>query len=708
MTAFNVLILLLGLWGSLPDTFTANASPVIRGKLRARQNSRSSLSLPLAPIGILGAGNTVVDDRWLIIGGISRTIAGQQGLNDPTYVNDTYRIANSIQVLNLNNGNVSEVSAQVPDGVLNRMGIRSQTCDYDNVETKLVYCFGGLPATSQKNDFVENIGVLDPSNMQWQDEISTDNLKPRQGHSSVLLNGEWYIFGGIANTLDANQDSAPQPLSTLHSFNTKSHDITSHTPSNGPSARVYHCAAALNNTAFVVIGGTNGSQVIGEAWVYNTGTSQWTNVSGQTRNATLVNRGGHACVWTPSGVVVSGGYNSDFTLLDDIWLLNTTTLSARQLPSQNSNSNNRNSRRQSSSSSSPAGRAFHQMAAIGNYTVISGGETTFNATINDWVAGDSTVHFYDPRNGSLGYLTTVPFGASLRAAYVPGQNASNVAANSDNDDDDHGSVVGKVFAGICGILGLFFLCCAWAVAIKHYRKGHHHHHVGTGIVHHDHHRASMIGYPTDATRIATPATASVVAANRSPARSAPMQQTSAVAAAPTNRPANTLSTSLIDAIVPAAAASLTADQRNQHQQPQHHHVQQHHQTPRPTIPTRTPTIPHAGSSTTGAIEQPSTLFNPTTTSAQPQPSGSLNVVPSTATATAMTDLEHANLGGSTANAGDLYRILWAHNPQQPDELNVQPGDVVQERRAFADGWMLVKDGSGRCGMIPRNILRPLQ
>jgi len=336
------------------------------------------------------------------------------------------------------------------------------------------------------------------------------------------------------------------------------------------------------------------------------------------------------------------------------------------------------------------------MAAVGNYVAYSGGETAFNSTINDWVAGDPTMHFYEPRNGSAGYLTSVPFGASLRAVYVPGQNTSN-AATSGIDDDDDGSVVGKVFAGICGILGLFLLCCAWAIAIKHYKKGHFHHHVHTGVVHHDHHRGSMISYPTEATRIATPATAAVAAVNRSNARPAPMQQTGQYTTGAASQPAGTLSQGLMAAIVPAAAAGIIESK-------QPHHQAQHYQTPRPTIPTRTPTMPGANASTSSApVEQPS--FTP---SAAPQPSGSLNVVPSTGAATAMTDLEHANLGGSTINAGDLYRVLWAHNPQQPDELNVQPGDVVQERRAFADGWMLVKDGSGRCGMIPKNILKPLQ
>ncbi|KAJ3049366.1 hypothetical protein HK097_009630 [Rhizophlyctis rosea] len=52
-----------------------------------------------------------------------------------------------------------------------------------------------------------------------------------------------------------------------------------------------------------------------------------------------------------------------------------------------------------------------------------------------------------------------------------------------------------------------------------------------------------------------------------------------------------------------------------------------------------------------------------------------------------------------------HNAVWFHFPHQHDELEVQPGDVVEEMKVYADGWMMVLDKEKRVGMVPANILK---
>lgn len=80
-----------------------------------------------------------------------------------------------------------------------------------------------------------------------------------------------------------------------------------------------------------------------------------------------------------------------------------------------------------------------------------------------------------------------------------------------------------------------------------------------------------------------------------------------------------------------------------------------------------------------------------------------SIVPSTTTTVAL-PLVVKNGKGTNVR---LFKALWEHEPIQNDELAIKPGDVVEEVRAFADGWSMVINRSQNNvrGMIPKNILK---
>ncbi|KAI8904254.1 hypothetical protein DFJ77DRAFT_251114 [Powellomyces hirtus] len=56
-----------------------------------------------------------------------------------------------------------------------------------------------------------------------------------------------------------------------------------------------------------------------------------------------------------------------------------------------------------------------------------------------------------------------------------------------------------------------------------------------------------------------------------------------------------------------------------------------------------------------------------------------------------------------------YKVLWASAPAQLDEVDAAAGDIVEEKRIFADGWALVHNVTrGATGMIPVNILEEIK
>ncbi|KAI8824794.1 uncharacterized protein EV422DRAFT_233645 [Fimicolochytrium jonesii] len=64
---------------------------------------------------------------------------------------------------------------------------------------------------------------------------------------------------------------------------------------------------------------------------------------------------------------------------------------------------------------------------------------------------------------------------------------------------------------------------------------------------------------------------------------------------------------------------------------------------------------------------------------------------------------------SPASTHKRYKVLWNSTPSQPDEIEASPGDIVQEKRIFADGWAMVSNlNRGKVGMIPLNILEEIK
>ncbi|KAJ3282707.1 hypothetical protein HK104_010766 [Borealophlyctis nickersoniae] len=660
----------------------------------------------MAAYGRLGGASVIVDDAWLIIGGEVRTYGGASGQDDATFTNASQTISSTITTFNTTSRNVTDTPVNIPAGP-NRMNVRSQTCEYDRNQTRKVYCFGGRSVGVGDQPWVSGIGVYDPVQNSWGDDIST-NITNRWGHASVFLGGRMYIIGGWGSldngsrilygdvwSFDPSTGTAQQTslqnltIGSINSTNNNNTNSTSGNNSNSTNnatttfpARAWHCATPVNGTAFVIIGGTDISNAsLADAWVYNIPRGVWTNVTSQVNGGVPLGRAGRSCNLANGTIYMFGGFDGQLTLHNDLWTMSNASFSGRQLGAS-----------AASSPAAPSPRVFAQSTILGSFFALFGGETTFNNTINDWVADDRTVRLFDPSGDA--WLTALPTNASLAPPPpVPGQTpptdpeaavggpVTTTETDGDDDDDHKGAIIGGVLGGI----GALLLLLAWLFAVRHYHRRkraaryQQQHDVEHGSVTQP---MAAISGPMEGRRLSTTI--------RNSQQQRQQQQQQAQSAHHGTSPPAALAAGVAAALGSGAAALRGRDQ----------------------------------SRTTGTGEstpRASSLHPPAShISSKSEPS---RTTPGAA-AGASTGAANTTAGNTT---GKRYRAGWPHIPEAQDELLLHAGDLVTENHAFADGWSLVtlvglgsksmelaaqqgtnaEERKGRSGMVPRNILKEI-
>ena len=104
---------------------------------------------------------------------------------------------------------------------------------------------------------------------------------PRAFHSSVLLTDDAMVVFGGQIQLEGYPPTVMDELWVWHNLTLTWEQITSEI---GPAGRIYHTAAKINDTAFVLFGGKTSisKSVLGvlcDTWVFNFDTMEWSNMT---------------------------------------------------------------------------------------------------------------------------------------------------------------------------------------------------------------------------------------------------------------------------------------------------------------------------------------------------------------------------------------------------------------------------------------------
>ncbi|KAJ3022670.1 hypothetical protein HKX48_005600 [Thoreauomyces humboldtii] len=673
-------------------------------------------NLPTANYARSDAAGVVTNDQWLILGGKPVLGAGAQSTTAATQA-----VSTTILSLNLTTQNISAIALNNGSANLlnvDRLSVSDQTCEFDSKANK-VYCFGGT-SSSDSTWYAPGIGVFNPTTVAWEDSVTT-TVAPRSGHSSVVLGSTFYIFGGNSST---------GVLGDLQSIRFDGLTATRVYTNSFPVARTGHCAAALNSTAFLLVGGKGASgNLLGDAWLFSTVTSDWTDVSDKVGSLPL-SRTGQACAKVGNDIAVYGGTGSNGQTYGDMWLVNNRTLASTNSANGTSQARvRRNARRQATSgsaTSNPGSRSGAQIAGLNGYAAIAGGQS----------ASDSAVHFYDTENPTSawvpsttnlrslvpGAVTTTSTPAAIPQAITSAAPTSTVApaattsapapaaqtldptiplpvivpipnpvvATSSStssatpsswvpitspcgascSDSTLLAVLLAVPIGLCALGGLLAACCAarrahrkQSIALPNDRD----HHESRRHPYHRHHEHHPV-------RDAALVTRQQEMANH--------QHHHQQSAAPLMGVEEVSSTALVLATASTAAGADSA--LTSASSPKSILVA------RQTPTTRHKTVP-------GTPKRSDSRRKHSHVPGAAASAG--NAGPSTDRTGKVAETHHAT----------MYKCLWKSNPAQPDEIEVRPGDIVEEKRLFADGWALVRNitQGGTTGMVPINILETI-
>ncbi|KAJ3150756.1 hypothetical protein HDU86_006264 [Geranomyces michiganensis] len=694
-------------------------------------------SLPTAPYARVNAASVVADAKWLLIGG---TPALKN--TDKNYTAAATAIGRSITQLDL----ASKVATAVKTTVnstwsINRSQVSGQICEYDANKEK-VYCFGGITPAGR---LAPGVGVFNSAKNTWEQDQDTD-IPLRAGSASILVGNTVYIFGG--------NDTSGELPADLQSFSTA--DLTSaRVFTNGayPSGRVGHCIAGLNDTAFLLVGGESApGKTMNDAWVFDTVARQWRDVSNVMSNVSPIRRSGVACTKVGAQVALFGGVGGSKPS-DDIWLINNSTLKlvptlfrrgaylwARQTDA-------------GGSAGSPTARVGAQIANLNNYVGIAGGQGA---------STDSAMHFFDAQ-GSGGWVpSTAALTRALDAAApLAGTSTTRPAASSATSGrpvptagQNAGGVPNRPSSSVAAPTSTRVIPGAGQNAASAPPTS------ATPAA-----AASPAGStaanPTPAAATSAPqAIPAVPVPIPVPGQNAggiptttpagPASTTSTTTAKPTKtrapifRNTDEDTDNILLAVLLALPIALAAGlcllcacfaARRDHKK--HANWRQYYRHPDTAVREQpgqrsgdvynqpatggggVPMAAAAGATTAAAV--PATFIKTTTATTSvsrtatpirhtqapgtPHRSDSRRRVhspPGGAVASSATQQQpsHANIN-EPARTAKRYRVLWASTPSQLDEVEAAAGDIVEEKRVFADGWAMVHNiTKGATGMIP--------
>ena len=162
--------------------------------------------------------------------------------------------------------------------------------------------------------------TVDVAPAGWASPVAGDVPARRVEHTSVVYNGDIYMFGGAS---DAEYQNDLQVLVGGGSFFTGSSDPqwTTVATTNAPTPRYGHSASVVGDKMYV-FGGERSGTVFKDLFAYDFATATWEYV--QASNSPSP-RYDHAAAVSGSTLIVSGGRSND-KILSDAWALDLNTM----------------------------------------------------------------------------------------------------------------------------------------------------------------------------------------------------------------------------------------------------------------------------------------------------------------------------------------------------------------------------------------------
>ncbi|KAI8099645.1 uncharacterized protein BX664DRAFT_355046 [Halteromyces radiatus] len=324
----------------------------------------------------------VSDNSYIVFGGAgsTKTYAANPNLKNLT----------TIYFADQNSWQTIPTGQLPPSTILTNQGFGGEALMDGN---GTVWLFGGIPPSPQATSFNLNSTILKIKNQnpQWTAISATlnppadDPFYPSFHHGAVSMrNGYIYSYGGISysfafgnyqnNYADSNGFfKLPTVNSEMYEFlvyNNSGNDTKDFDYNYvAPVQRELHTLTALpNSDTFLLYGGVSGSNIISDyCYTYDTISNLWTKITFQGGGPGP--RYGHSAIaYGKDSVFVMFGANSNGNMLNDAYVLNTTTFTWTNIPTANNGTTSNDS---STGSSSVLGGGAIAGIVIGSIAVIA-------------------------------------------------------------------------------------------------------------------------------------------------------------------------------------------------------------------------------------------------------------------------------------------------------------------------------------------------
>ncbi|KAH9778225.1 F25I16.5 protein [Citrus sinensis] len=177
-----------------------------------------------------------------------------------------------------------------------------------------LYVFGGTDGMNPLRD----LHILDTSSHTWiSPSVRGEGPEAREGHSAALVGKRLFIFGGCGKSSNTNDEVY---YNDLYILNTETFVWKRATTSgNPPSARDSHTCSSWKNK-LIVIGGEDGHDYyLSDVHILDTDTLTWKELN--TSGMVLSPRAGHSTVAFGKNLFVFGGFTDSQNLYDDLYMI---------------------------------------------------------------------------------------------------------------------------------------------------------------------------------------------------------------------------------------------------------------------------------------------------------------------------------------------------------------------------------------------------
>ena len=292
---------------------SVNAGAVMANQAIMQENQPASFLPAWEPPARYGHSMVDLNGKAYLFGGAT------------AFISDTLRIASSVAVnghapasMLLNNISIfdPDLTVWTPEEPANNPPAPRYKHSAVALGERMYILFG-----EGESGLLQDIWVYDPLSKEWREQVVSSISKPaaRSGHTSVVLYGQIFLYGGKTATGVVND---------MWSFNLRSQTWTQRENGGIP---VYGHTAVVDDTGgkMYVFGGSNpDGSYRNDLLSYDLNTQQWENIAVQGDLPSP--RAFHVSVYEANKIKISGGrgYNSSGVLtdLDDVWEFNTVAV----------------------------------------------------------------------------------------------------------------------------------------------------------------------------------------------------------------------------------------------------------------------------------------------------------------------------------------------------------------------------------------------